>query len=341
MNFRKRWMLVLLGLLLAATAAACEEADPESAMPTEENGQVASLPTRTVKPIVSFTPRFTATPLPSLTFTPSATPRATNTPMPATATPTPAPSPTPTAEGEIRSTQNVNLRQGPGLNSAIAQTVPSGTEVGVIGMQTDSEGRLWYKVALMDEDGEEQLLWVLARLVQTDYETIIAQPLEIETPDPDSAGDGAAVASEPTAAGPDEGAQAPEGSRVEILAYCRQKGVRPPNVTTADNVYVEWSWFVSRPELMDQHLENATYEVRLDGQLLSDWEDYAEEMKQESGVWIVYWYYPAGRLDAGEHEISYLVTWDETITDGYGNFGPGTARENETGNCPFTVTEAG
>ena len=46
-----------------------QEAGPDSTAPTVEGGEVASLPTRTVKPIVSFTPRFTATPLPSATFT--------------------------------------------------------------------------------------------------------------------------------------------------------------------------------------------------------------------------------------------------------------------------------
>lgn len=341
MDFRKSWMLVLLALIVAVTTAACEEADPDSAAPTEQNAEVASLPTRTVKPIVSFTPRFTATPLPSLTFTPSATPRATNTPAPPTATPTEAPSPTPTVEGEIRSTQNVNLREGPGLNSAIARTVPSGTAVGVIGMQNDSEGRVWYKVAFTDDDGEEQLFWVLARLVQSDYETIIAQPLEIDTAEPSTSDEVAeAVATETPADASSNNRATNEGSRIDVLAYCRQKGVRAPAITTEDSVYIEWSWFVSRPELMDQHLEHVTYEVRLDGQLLDDWQEYAEEVRQESGVWIVYWYYPVGRLDAGEHDVSYRVTWDETITDGYANFGPGTARDSETGDCTFTVTEA-
>lgn len=338
MTYRTRWMTALLALIVVFAAAACEEANPDSAAPTAQNGEVASLPTRTVKPIVSFTPRFTATPLPSMTFTPSATPRATNTPAPPTATPTEVPSPTPTASGEIRSTQNVNLREGPGLNSTIARTVPSGTEVGVVGMQNDAEGRLWYKVSLTDDDGEQQLLWVLARLVQTDYETIIAQPLEVEVAQAEDSGTDAEAAAETPADEPSVETGAVEGNRVEVLAYCRQKGVRAPAITTADSVYIEWSWFVSRPELMDQHLENVTYEVRLDGELLDDWEQYAEEVKQESGVWIVYWYYPVGRLAAGDHQVSYRVTWDETITDGYANFGPGTTRESESGDCAFTVT---
>jgi len=333
MDHRKRWTMALLALILIIVAAACEEKAPESAAPALQGGAAGSLPTRTVKPIVSFTPRFTATPLPSLTFTPSMTPRATETAAPPSATPTETPSPTPTVEGEIRSTTNVNLRAGPGLSSNIEQTVRSGTQVGVIGKQTDAEGRLWYKVVLTDEDGEEQRLWVLAQLVITDYETIVAQPLVIETPEPD--GESAAVAATP-------GTPLPTlaGNRVNVLAYCQGR-IRPPRVTTADSVYVEWSWFVARPEYMDQHLENVTYEVRLDGKLLDNWQQYGEEMTQESGRWITYWYYPVGRLAAGEHEVTYRVTWNERVSDGYRDFGPGTARESETGDCRFTVTSAG
>lgn len=335
MDHRKRWIGMLLALLWALIVTACEEAAPEASAPTMPSGAQGSLPTRTVKPIVSFTPRFTATPLPSLTFTPSSTPRASETSIPPSATPTEMPTPTPTVSGEIRSTENVNLRVGPGLGSAIAQTVRSGTEVGVVGMQNDAEGRRWYKVVVTGEDGQEARLWVLARLVVTDYEAVVSQPLLIATPA--LADEAAETPGAPSTPAPPAG----EGRRVEVLAYCRQKGVRPPSITTADSVYIEWSWYVARPELMDQHLDHATYEVRLDGKRLESWQQTAEDMKQESGRWIVYWYYPVGRLAAGEHEITYRVTWDESITDGYNNFGPGTTRESETGDCAFTVTPAG
>jgi len=340
MTTRKRSIMVLLALVIALVAAACEEAAPDPTAPAGPGSELGSLPTRTVKPIVSFTPRFTATPLPSMTFTPSATPRATNTPVPPTETPTPAPSPTPTVVGEIRSTERVNLREGPGFNNPIVLCVPSGTQLGVIGMQQDNEGRLWYKVVYTDENGDEQRLWVLARLVITDYEQVIAQPPATEPPQSGES-TGAEVAQAATPAARAGSLPTPDGNRVNILAYCRQKRVAPPRVTTNDNVYVEWSWYVALPDYMDEHLENANYEVRLDGQLLENWEQYAEEMKRESGVWIIYWYYPVGKLSAGEHEITYRVTWDEVISDGYERFGPGTPNEDNTGNCPFSVIQAG
>jgi hypothetical protein len=90
---------------------------------------------------------------------------------------------------------------------------------------------------------------------------------------------------------------------------------------------------------MDPHLKNANYEVRLDGELLANWTQYATEMRTEAGVWIVYWYYPVGRLTAGEHEIDFKLTWDEEIFDGYKRFGPGTPNETDEGRCAFTVIE--
>lgn len=216
--------------------------------------------------------------------------------------------------------------------------MPPNTTLGVVGFQTDPEGLGWYKVAYTDEDGATQLLWVRSTLVSTDYDEVVAAP----TDSPalavnDGAGDdpGTTAASSPT-----PGAT-PEPERIDILAYCRQKNVNPPAVNTNDTVYVEWSWFVAREELMQQHLDNANYQVRLDGELLEDWERFGTELKRESGVWIIYWYYPVGQLAAGEHKVTYLLTWDEPISDGYEDFGPGTAIETNEGNCVFTVAEAG
>jgi hypothetical protein len=316
---KRLWLLIGFMLLIAA----CDEVETTTPSPSgAQNDAILSQPTRTLGPIVSFTPRFTATPIPSITLTPSDTPTPTLTSIPATPTPTPTLTPTPTVQGVIRSTENVNLRSGPSLNYPVVVSVPPGTELGVLGIQTDSQNREWYKVAYLD-DGEVEYLWIFANLVETDFKEIVGlvapPPLQPQTP----------ATPTPT----------PEPNRVDILAYCQQKNVRPERPTTDDNVYVEWSWYVALPEFMDEHLKNAHYEVRLDGKLLENWRQYATEMRVEEGRWIVYWYYPVGKLTAGEHEIDYKLTWDEAISDGYKDFGPGTANETNEGNCTFTVVE--
>ena len=313
------WFLICVVMLISA----CDQIPSPSVAPTaSQEAVVLGLPTRTLSPIVSFTPRFTATPIPSITPTPSDTPQPTDTSIPATQTPTTTPTLTPTLSGTIRSTDNVNLREGPGTNYNIVRSIAPGTELGVIGLQTDQSGREWYKVAYADEDGEVEYLWVFATLVTTDFKAAVgsaaATPELIATP-----------STNPTA----------EPNRVNILAYCRQKGVRPPTPKTSDNVFVEWSWYVSRSEYMAEHLDNAAYDVRLDGKRLDRWSTYATDMKLEDGVWIVYWYYPVGQLSAGEHKVTFQLSWNSAITDGYQQFGPGTANETDTGDCTFTVVQ--
>ena len=317
--------VVLMATAITVLLTACDTVETGTPTADTDEAAVLTVPTRTLGPIVSFTPRFTATPIPSLTYTPSLTPVPSDTPNPPTLTPTLTLTPTPTVSGAVRSTENVNLREGPGTDYPIAFSVPPGTDLGVVGIQTDADGREWYKVAYEDEDGTIRYLWVYARLIETDFKEIVGYV----TPAPTSA--------QPTASGP---TPTPVPNRVNILAYCRQKGVRPPQPTTNDNVFIEWSWFVAHPRFMEPHLQNAHYEVRLDGELLEDWQRYATDMKLESGVWIVYWYYPVGKLSAGEHTVTFHLTWDEAITDGYTQFGPGTANPSDDGDCTFTVVEA-
>ena len=322
MHRRLRWLVVLSMGLLVLLASGCDELRPQESSPSApaEAAQI-SAPTRTLGPIVSYTPRFTATPVPSITPTPSDTPIASETPIVPTDTPqppTPTPSLTPTVTGIIRSSQTVNLREGPGTSYPVVANVRPGTEVGVVGLQTDARGGEWYKVAYDSGDGETLLAWVLGSLLNTSFKTAQAA-----TPVP--VGSGGTVAA---------------GDRVEILAYCQQKGVRPPRVTTDDSVFIEWSWYVARQELMEEHLTNANYRVRLDGKLLTGWEGFATPIRSESGRWIVYWYYPVGTLEAGQHRIEFEVSWDQTISDGYRDFGPGTSIEVDAGNCSFTVIES-
>lgn len=319
-----RWVIWGLIWLLIPLLAACDEVATETPSPSAPDNQaVVSQPTRTLGPIVSFTPRFTATPIPSATYTPSVTPVPTDTLVPPTLTATQTPSPTATVEGVIRSTENVNLREGPGTDYRIILSVSPGTELGVLGIQTNSQGQDWYKVAVIDDDGEPRNLWAFAQLIDTNFMSVVG----LVTPQPDEDG-------------PARPASTAVPEREDILAYCRQKNVRPPSPDTDDNIFIEWSWYVSRPEYMEDHLDHATYEVRLDGELLEDWEQYATEMTTESGVYIVYWYYPVGKLDAGTHEVEYRLSWDDAITDGYADFGPGTANEVDTGSCTFNVTGA-
>jgi hypothetical protein len=227
----------------------------------------------------------------------------------------------------IISNENVNLREGPGFDHNVALSVSPGTELGVLSLQTDARGFDWYEVSYVDEEGTPQRYWVRINLVDTNFDAVAqassgATPPAPGTPSPNRSP-----------------APSPEPNSVNILAYCREKGVRPSVVTTNDKVNIWWNWYVARPEFMPEHLDSANYTVTLDNEPLDDWPDYASEMKLEEGLWIVYWYYPVGKLSAGEHTVQYLLTWKTAITDGFKQFGPGTPNETNEGSCTFNVTE--
>lgn len=128
---------------------------------------------------------------------------------------------------------------------------------------------------------------------------------------------------------------------VDILAYCNNPVLgspAPTNLAAGSTIDIWWSWYAKTPEQIQDHINNAIYEVAIDGVPLTNWRDYRTSVRRErDDNYYVYWYVPAGPLSAGPHEITYRVTWREAITDGYDNFGPGTAHPVETGSCSFVV----
>lgn len=127
---------------------------------------------------------------------------------------------------------------------------------------------------------------------------------------------------------------------VQVLAVCddRSQGFpAPTSLGAGSTIRIWWSWFARTRQQVEDHLDAATYEVRLDGILLPNINLYRTNITQRAGDYVVSWYVPAGPLAAGPHQITYRVTWSRTISDGYDNFGPGTNRLVEEGSCVFTV----
>ena len=110
------------------------------------------------------------------------------------------------------------------------------------------------------------------------------------------------------------------------------------NIDAGATVDVFWSWYASEPTLIQQHLDNVVYDVRVDGTPLDNWKQFKSSVrKQADGNYYVYWYVPFGPLASGPHTVTYSVTWNAKITDGYDFFGPGTNRPSESGTCNFNV----
>ncbi len=155
---------------------------------------------------------------------------------------------------------------------------------------------------------------------------------------------GVAASPSPTATlqagvGGEGSASAQEG--VDVLAYCNDLSYgrpAPTDLRAGATIDVWWGWFAKTEAQIQDHLANVIYDVAIDGVRLQNWQQYRGPIRRESdGNYHVYWYVPVGPLAAGEHEITYRVTWRNPISDGYADFGPGTANPFQVGRCTFTV----
>lgn len=138
-------------------------------------------------------------------------------------------------------------------------------------------------------------------------------------------------------AAPPSGVSVQQG--VDVFASCDNSAFGIPAPTTlaaGSTIDIFWAWFMSDPDLIDQHLNAVTYEVRINGVLLN-WRPHGIGTRQQGDSFVKYWFVPYGPLAAGEYRITYRATWSTQITDGYEFFGPGTRNPVEEGSCTFTV----
>ncbi len=121
-----------------------------------------------------------------------------------------------------------------------------------------------------------------------------------------------------------------------IFAECDAYPLAEPGIIyDTDNVIVYWSWFAKTQEDMQQHLDNALYHVTLNTAELPM--TTRSEPALRNGDYWVFYTARVGNLRPGHYEVGELVQWANPITDGYNDFGPGTANTRESGICNFDV----
>ena len=346
MNGRKlsrRLILVLLAaLFLLPWLAACQL--PSLSAPTET-------PTITPSNSPEPSPTPTDTQAPTATFTPTATAMPSSTPPPSDS---PTPTLTPTLYGIFNANQRINVRCGPGTSFAVIDALSPGTSANII-EQDEATG--WYHIQL----DAETTGWVSAALllVETptppitvvptaDYELLLDIPI-VDLPAAHAGATAIAAATDEAAALPT--ATAPPTAQatlqvatprrdVDVFAFCddRAFGISPPTgLTNGSTIRIFWGWFASSEALVWQHINNAVHAVRVNGTELADLDNFRLTPRQDGGQYVVYWYVPYGPLTAGSYEVSYRVSWQSAISDGYARYGPGTNTEFEEESCGFVV----
>jgi hypothetical protein len=366
---KKIWPVLLLYCALALVG--CEE-DPTEEPPTISAAQLVT--TTLQPPLVTQTPLFTATLTPSVSPTASATPTASSTPTPTTPPPTERPTPTPTLGGSVSEdgADTKRVREGPGTTDFDTPlSLVSGEPIGVLGYVDNDIGERWYQIAYLDEEsGDYEIGWMRSDLVDIEDAEAVPEITFGLTTDPDADGTPVAEDNEDSTLTTTPGTLPPFETAVPEETYTplptddteldltalSDLNIRAepgnnrlcevsqaPPVTDDDTISIFWSWFVTDPELMQDHIRTVDYQITLNGAVLEDWDRFRRPMFQdpeEDRNWTVYWYVPIGELEPGEYTLAYQATWSEAIFDGIADFGPGTDNETETGQCTFTVVAA-
>ncbi len=147
------------------------------------------------------------------------------------------------------------------------------------------------------------------------------------------------------------GARPSENERIEgrttdpglIFAECDAFPLaNPGRLFDTDNLTVFWSWFAATPALAREHIARAQFEVFLTSEYayrqVFPNVDVRPVVQREDGNYYVFYVANLGDgFRPGEYRIDYYVTWPEIISDGYGEFGPGTDTPFLKNTCTFEV----
>ena len=128
-----------------------------------------------------------------------------------------------------------------------------------------------------------------------------------------------------------------------IFAECDAfAGTNPGRVWDVDNLTVFWSWYASTPEQVQDHINNAQYEVFLSS-------PYANRqtfpnvivspitLREDGNYYVFYSANLGDGFRSGQYRVDYYVTWDTIVDDGYALFGPNTQNPFILSTCTFNI----
>jgi hypothetical protein len=123
-----------------------------------------------------------------------------------------------------------------------------------------------------------------------------------------------------------------------IFAECSAYPKADPGlIYDTDTILVFWSWFARTRAEMQDHLDNAQYSITLNGQTFPSVNISTFERRPGSANWWTFYTVNLGHMRPGEYGIAFKVEWDEAISDGFEDFGPGTDNVSLNGGCTFQV----
>jgi len=125
-----------------------------------------------------------------------------------------------------------------------------------------------------------------------------------------------------------------------VFAFCDRLayGVpAPTNLRAGQTIDIWWNWYARTQSQVQDHITHSNVDLRVNGQPIPDVNSYVTAIRPSGGDFVASWFIPFGPLAAGEYEITYVVTWNQRIYDGYKFFGPDSDTPFEQETCRFRV----
>jgi|GEM_PF-395780 len=123
-----------------------------------------------------------------------------------------------------------------------------------------------------------------------------------------------------------------------IFAECDSfPASKPGRLFDTDNLTVFWSWYAKTPEQVQDHINNAMYDIQINGQ--SATKVSISEIKQlsDGNYWVFYTANLGDAWQPGDYQVGFHLFWNNPINDGFDDYGPGTAIERFDRTCTYTI----
>lgn len=122
-----------------------------------------------------------------------------------------------------------------------------------------------------------------------------------------------------------------------IFAECDNYPLTNPGVLyDTDDLVVFWSWFAKTSKLVQDHIDHAQYQVTLNQEAIPNVQ--ISPITQRGRNFFVFYVAHLGRFwQPGGYGIEFRLSWDQKISDGYADYGPGTTTENVYSTCTYQV----
>jgi len=122
-----------------------------------------------------------------------------------------------------------------------------------------------------------------------------------------------------------------------IFAECNQYPVALPGIVyDSDDVILFWSWFANTEAQVQDHIAAVNYAVLYYDRVTLPNITITPIQLIDGNYWVFY-YSRLGNLRPGRYFFNFKTSWDIAISDGYDDYGPGTANQRIEGGCGFDV----